>query len=423
MDFDLSVEEQLWQRKVRSFLEEHWDQAHNDEIFEGIALADRVGGDPVAVDFSKRLGEQGWLTVTWPRDYGGMGLTARQELIFMQELDRVGAPHLDLDVTEIAAIIIHFGTEDNKQRWLPKIASREIKFAIGYSEPDAGTDLASLATRAVLDGDEWVVNGTKLWNTEAHLATHEWMLVRTSSERARHSGLSLMIVPMDAEGVSYGEVKTWGEIRTNQTFFDNVRVPRSYLVGEVDQGWKYISAALDLHRIKVGFSQHLVSLVEDLRRYCARTVVDGKVLLDRPEVRQQLAQFMVEVDLVNLLSWEIAESLDRGESPTVSATAQKVLSSELRARLADFAMSTYGLGGLVRRGDPRAPMKGLGEFLYRRTPRLRFAGGTNEVMRDIVAQRGLGLPRSARRAPSTRTSAPALPEPVKEVASSGSHAG
>ncbi|MFI5957534.1 acyl-CoA dehydrogenase family protein [Cryptosporangium sp. NPDC051539] len=423
MDFDLSVEEQRWQQKVRSFLEEHWDRSHNDRIFEGIPLGDQVGGDPVAADFTRRLGEQGWLTVTWPREYGGMGLTARQELIFMQELDRAGAPHLDLDVTEIAAILIHHGTEDNRQHWLPRIASREIKFAIGYSEPDAGTDLASLSTRAELDGDEWVINGTKLWNTEAHLATHEWMLVRTSSERARHGGLSLMIVPMDAEGVSYGEVRTWGEIRTNQTFFDDVRVPRSYLVGEVNQGWTYLTAALDLHRIKVGFSQHLVTFVEDLRRYCARTAVDGTVLLDRPEVRRQLAQFMVEVDLVNLLSWEIAESLDRGESPTVSATAQKVLSSELRARLADFAMSTYGLAGLVRRGDARAPMKGLGEFLYRRTPRLRFAGGTNEVMRDIVAQRGLGLPRSARRAPSAGTGTPTPRPVVKEVASSGSHAG
>lgn len=269
-------------------------------------------------------------------------------------------------------------------------------FALGYSEPEAGTDLASLTTRAVLDGDDWVINGTKLWNSGAHNSTHEWLLVRTSPDLERHRGLSLIIVPLDAEGIEYQPIQTWGELRTNQTFFADVRVPRNHLIGEMNQGWRYIAAALDRHRVKVGFSAPMVGFLNTLQDFCSNTRVDGTILLERPEIRQQIAEFIVEVEVVNLLSWEIATAIDRGQSPTLSATSQKVLSSELRARLADFAMNVCGLSGQIRRGDARSPMGGFGEFLYRRTPRLRFAGGTNEAMRDIVAQRGLGLPRSPR---------------------------
>ena len=397
MDFRLSQAELAWQRQVRAVLDQEVDGAMRADVFEGLGLQYHESHDPRVEAFYRSLGERGWLSASWPKEYGGLGLTIIEQLIFMNELNRVGAPQLELSVTEVATAIIHFGTEANKRHWLPRIAAHEATFALGYSEPDAGTDLASVSTQAVLDGDEWVINGSKLWNSGAHNCTHEWLLARTSSElRGRH-GLSLLIVPLDAKGVSWQGVQTWGELRTNQTFFDDVRVPREYLVGEVNQAWHYITSALDLHRIKVGYSAAMVGFLEKLREYCTATIVDGKPLMDRPEIRQQLAEFMAEVDIVNLMSWEIAAAVDRGESPTVAATAQKVLSSELRARVADFTMSACGLRGQLRRGDPRAPFDGDAEFLYRRTPRLRFAGGTNEVMRDIVAQRGLGLPRMSRR--------------------------
>ncbi len=401
MDFNLTASELDWQRQVREFAEENVDDTLRAGVFEGLGLEYHESHDPRVTAFYNALAERGWLTVTWPKEYGGLGLSAKEQLIFMQELDRAGAPQLELDVTEIAAVIIHFGSEHNKRTWLPRIAAHDVKFALGYSEPEAGSDLASLATRAVLEGDEWVINGTKLWNSGAHNGTHEWMLVRTSADLPRHRGLSLIIVPLNAPGIEYQSIDTWGELRTNQTFFDNVRVPRENLIGEVNQAWRYITAALDVHRVKVGFSAPLFGFMDELRKYCARTTVDGTLLIERPEVRMGLANLMIEVDIVNLLSWEIAEAIDRGESPTVSATTQKVLSSELRARLSDFAMTTCGLQGQIRRGDAHAPMDGFAEFLYRRTPRLRFAGGTNEVMRDIIAQRGLGLPRLSRRPPPT----------------------
>ncbi len=396
MDFELSEDERRWQQEVRAFLKEHVDDSLRAGVFEGLGLEYHEGHDPRVETFYRRLGEHGWLAASWPKEYGGLGLSAKEQLIFMQELDRAGAPQLELDVTEIATVIIHFGTDENKRMWLPKIASHEVTFALGYSEPEAGTDLASLTTRAVLDGDDWVINGTKLWNSGAHNSTHEWLLVRTSPDLERHRGLSLIIVPLDAEGIEYQPIQTWGELRTNQTFFADVRVPRNHLIGEMNQGWRYIAAALDRHRVKVGFSAPMVGFLNTLQDFCSNTRVDGTILLERPEIRQQIAEFIVEVEVVNLLSWEIATAIDRGQSPTLSATSQKVLSSELRARLADFAMNVCGLSGQIRRGDARSPMGGFGEFLYRRTPRLRFAGGTNEAMRDIVAQRGLGLPRSPR---------------------------
>ncbi len=248
------------------------------------------------------------------------------------------------------------------------------------------------------------------------------MLVRTSPDLEKHRGLSLIIVPLDAEGIEYQRIDTWGELRTNQTWFVDVRVPKSYLIGGVNQAWSYISAALDFHRVKVGFSAPMFGFLDQLRDYCSRTVIDGTVLVDRSEIRQGIAELLVAVDVINLLSWEIAAAIDRGESPTVAATAQKVMSSELRARLADFAMSACGLSGQIRRGDTRSPMGGWTEFLHRRTPRLRFAGGTNEVMRDIIAQRGLGLPRAPRvqRNPPVRRDPPS-PKQI-EGAHSGSHA-
>ena len=401
MEFELSESELLWQHKVRTFLEEHVDKSLRDDVYEGLGLRYHEGHDPKVEEFYRSLGALGWLTVNWPKEYGGLGLSAREQLIFMQELDRVGAPQLELDVTEIAAIIIGFGTEENKQMWLPKIAAHEISFALGYSEPDAGTDLANLTTRAVLDGDQWVINGTKLWNSGAHKCTHEWMLVRTSPDLKRHEGLSLFIVPLDEDGIEYQRIETWGELTTDQTWFVDVRVPKSYLIGDINMGWHYITAALDRHRVKVGFSAPLFGFIDEMVEYCSTTTIDGSRLIDRPEIRHEIADLMVEVDVVNLLSWEIAAAIDRGESPTIAATAQKVLSSELRAKLADVAMSMCGLSGQIRRGDSRSPMDGDLEFLYRRTPRLRFAGGTNEVMRDIVAQRGLGLPRVSRSRPRT----------------------
>jgi 3-oxocholest-4-en-26-oyl-CoA dehydrogenase alpha subunit len=204
-------------------------------------------------------------------------------------------------------------------------------------------------------------------------------------------------VPLDAEGIEVQPIWTWGGVRTNQTWFNDVRVPRDHLIGEVNRGWDYIVGALDYERVSIGFCGSLRRFLDRLIEHCKTTTLDGEVLINRPEVRTGLAELQVEVDVVNLMSLDIASQMDQGVIPTVTATAQKIMTTELRTRLADFAMQIHGLWGLFDRSDPRAPLGGDAELLYRVAPMFRFGGGANEVMRDIVAQRGAGLPRGGRR--------------------------
>ena len=395
MDFELSHEQRLWQQEVRAFLAENADDSLRADIFDGAELGDH--DSPRVEDFYRRLAARGWHSINWPSEYGGLARSAIDRMIFMHELDRAGAPPLELTVNGLAPVIIRCGTDENKQMWLAKIAAHEVTFALGYSEPDAGTDLASLKTRAELDGDEWVINGTKLWNSAVHHSTHVWMLVRTSTDVPKHRGLSLIIVPTDSKGIEYQAMQTWGEIRTNASSFVDVRVPKDHLIGEIGHGWEYIVAALDLERMQVGANAvALRRFLDEVLYHCSHTSVDGRLLIERPEIRHRIAELMVEVDVVDLLSLEIASAIDRGETATVAATTQKVMSSELRTKVADFAMNACGLSGQIRHTDPRLPMGSQAEFLYRQAPVRRFAGGTNEVMRDVIAQRGLGLPRSPR---------------------------
>jgi alkylation response protein AidB-like acyl-CoA dehydrogenase len=395
MDFNLTDGQQAWQEEIRQFLEANVDDELRGHVFQGRLFGDE--SSPAVLEFYDKLGARGWQATNWPKEHGGLDMSATDRYILMDELESYGAPRLEFTVTGLAPIIIRFGTELNKKMWLPKIASHEVTLALGYSEPDAGTDLANIATRAVLDGDEWVINGTKIWNSGAHHCTHEWMAVRTNPDVSRHKGLSLIIVPLDSPGIEVQPIMTWGTVRTNQTWFNDVRVPKDYLIGEVNRGWDYLVGALDFERVSIGFSGSLRSFLRKLTDFCKSTVIDGEVLAKRPEVRMGLAELEVDVDVINLMSLEIASLIDSGVIPTVTATSQKVMSTELRSRMADFAMRTIGPWAQVARDDPRAPMDGDSEFLYRHAPLHRFGGGANEVMRDIVAQRGLGLPASQRR--------------------------
>jgi alkylation response protein AidB-like acyl-CoA dehydrogenase len=393
--FELTAEQRRWQEEVRTFLEETVDDDLRRHVFEGRPIGDEQH-EPVD-DFYRQLADRGWQATNWPAEYGGRQMTTVERLILIDELDNAGAPRLEFTVTGLAPIIIRHGTEANKRMWLDKIRNHEVSLALGYSEPEAGTDLANLQTRAVLDGDEWVINGTKIWNSGAHHATHEWMAVRTDPSLPRHKGISLIIVPLDAGGIEVQPIWTWGGVRTNQTWFNDVRVPRDHLIGEVNRGWDYIVGALDYERVSIGFCGSLRRFLDRLIEHCKTTTLDGEVLINRPEVRTGLAELQVEVDVVNLMSLDIASQMDQGVIPTVTATAQKIMTTELRTRLADFAMQIHGVWGLFDRSDPRAPLGGDAELLYRVAPMFRFGGGANEVMRDIVAQRGAGLPRGGRR--------------------------
>ena len=389
MDFHLTPEQEAWREEVRGFLRENFTPELEQELWE-------TGGikrGPREMEFRRKVAEQGWFGLNWPKAYGGLEKTAVEQFILIEEFDYVGAPPLDLTVTSIGPTIIRFGTEDNKRTWLPKIISGEVEFALGYSEPNAGTDLASLQTRAVLDGDEWVINGQKIWNSGAHVCTHEWLAVRTDPEAVKHRGISVIIVPIDAPGVHYEPLWTWGDVRTNQTFFDNVRVPKENLIGEQNMGWYYIASALDFERVAIGAAGHTQRLFDDFVAFCKRTVIDGQVLAEKPEVKQKLAELAMDVEVARLLSLRTASMIDAGEIPNKEASMQKIFSSELRTKIADLAMQIVGLYGQLDSADEWAPLRGSIERTYRGAPPGRFAGGTNEIQRNIIAQRGLGLPR------------------------------
>ncbi len=389
MQFDLSPQQQAWLSDVRAFLREAFTPELEQEIW---ALPPDERG-PQAHAFRRRLAARGWLGLTWPREFGGQGRSTLDHFLLMDEFDYWGAPAIDLTATAVGPTIIRQGTPAQQALWLPRIQAGEAEFAIGYSEPDAGSDLASLQTAAVLDGDTWVINGHKTWNTGAHYCTHEWLACRTDPTASKHKGISVLIVPLDAPGINIAPLYTWGGIRTNQIWFDNVRVPRENLVGEANQGWRYITMALEFERIAIGVTGAMRRTLEELVAFCNATAIDGQVLAQRPWVRQRLAELAVDLEAARVLYLRGAWMLDQGLVPDAESSMTKVFGSELRARLADVGTRILDLSGQLDSQERQVPLRGGLQRLYQSAPYMRFGGGANEIQRNIIAQRGLGLPR------------------------------
>lgn len=395
MDFEVTDEERAWREDLRAFLAEYLTDPMRRELEQD----GEYSQGPASRVFAEELERRGWRAIAGSEDENdGTKLTPLQAAILSEEFSYAGAPRLGYAVTALGPMIARYGTEQNKRDWLPGIYSGDIRLALGYSEPEAGTDLANLQTRAERDGDEWVINGEKAWNTGAHTSTHEWLAVRTDPDAPRHKGISIMIVPLDAEGVEIKPLWTWGDIRTNQAFFTDVRVPARNVIGEVNAGWSYIVGALDNERGVIGgTSGSLRRLLDELVDECKRTTRDGELLSSDPDIRRQLAELEMEVEIIQLLGWEVAASIQSGTVATLPATVQKIMTTELRTRLSGIGMSLFGLRGQLGRGDWLAPLGGELEQSYRLAPYRRFGGGTNEVLRDVIAQRGYGLPRAGRR--------------------------
>jgi alkylation response protein AidB-like acyl-CoA dehydrogenase len=389
MRYELTPDQEAWRQEVRAFLRTEVTPALEEEM----RVSGNEGSGPLAREFQRKLHDRGWWGVGWPTEFGGLGKTAVEQYIFIEEMHLAGAPSMQLSVTSVAPTIMRVGTPVQRQHWLPKIMSGEVDFALGYSEAQAGTDLASLETRAVLDGDEWVINGAKMWNSGAHLATHNWLAVRTEPDAPKHKGISLMIVPMDAPGITVQPIWTWPGLRTNALFLDNVRVPRDHLVGERGMGFYYAMMALDFERIAIGsvgmvrrFYDLLIAFVRTARR-------DGRPLGRIPWVRQRMAELARDLEVGRMLGLLNAWLIDQGVVPTKEGSMAKIFVSELSARLASVGMDILGLAGQLAPENPAAPLHGRLQWMYRTAPLLRFGGGSNEIQRLIIAQRGLGLPR------------------------------
>ncbi|WP_235736412.1 acyl-CoA dehydrogenase family protein [Nocardioides alcanivorans] len=394
MEFELDEGQQEWLEEVRDFLRTHVTPALRAELAEHDL--EFKGGEVAA--FRKAIGDKGWFGLNWPVEFGGLGLGAVHQHLLVSEFEYWGVPGPDLTVTSVAPMIMRHGTEQNKAEFLPPIARGEMICAVGYSEPDAGTDLASLRTRAVLDEatNEWVINGSKIWNSGAQRSTHEWLCVRTDPDAPRHKGISVIIVPIDHPGVTIRPLIAWSGYRTNEAFFDDVRVPADNLIGEVNKGWRYITGALDLERGALTNAGDLRRSVEDLVDLARQPRADGRVIADDPVAVRRLAGLVADVEAATLMGYEASSLLAEGTIPTVEVSTEKIFTSELRQRIADTAMDLLGPEGLLAHRNPEAPLAGGFERLYRAAPLLRFGAGTNEVLRDVIAQRGHALPSSGR---------------------------
>jgi alkylation response protein AidB-like acyl-CoA dehydrogenase len=392
VDFDLDAGQRAWLTEVREFLRENVTDALRAEIAEH--NLEHPGGEVAA--FRAKLGAKGWFGLNWPADYGGLGLGPVYLHLLMTEFEYWGAPGPDLTVTSIAPMIMRHGTEQNKREFLPLIARGEMTCALGYSEPDAGTDLASLRTKAVRDGDEWVINGSKIWNSGAQRSTHEWLCVRTDPQAQRHRGISVIVVPVESPGVRIRPLIAWSGYRTNEVFFDDVRVPVTNLIGEENRGWSYITGALDLERGALTNAGDLRRALDELQVLARMPRRDGTVPIDNAGFRRRLAQAEADVEVAGLMGYEASSMLSDGVIPTVEVSVEKVFSSELRQRIADLGIDLLGAEGLLVHRNPEAPAGGRFEKLYRFAPLMRFGGGTNEVLRDVIAQRGNGMPSYGR---------------------------
>jgi alkylation response protein AidB-like acyl-CoA dehydrogenase len=386
VDFSLTPEQEAFQNQVRRFIQEHLTPELRDEVER-----EQYAIGPLGKEFVRLMGRQGWLGIGWPREFGGQGRGAIDQWLFLEEMAAENLPTGGLTLNSVGPTLMRVGSEQQKNQYLPAILRGEIEFAVGYTEPNAGSDLAALQTRAVRDGDSYVINGQKIYTSAAHHSTHIWLLARTDPKAPKHRGISIFIVPIGIPGVTIRPLETMGSERSNEVFFEDARVPAENLVGEENRGWYYVTVALDYERL-MPHTRTRRSL-EYLIDYAKATVVDGRALSKHPRVRTTLARLAVEVEVCRLFSLRDAWMLEQGQVPNTEASIFKIWMTELNERIATAAQDIMGPYAALRGEDALAPVEGRLEKMYRTFPLYKFAGGTNEVMRNIIAQRGLGMPR------------------------------
>jgi hypothetical protein len=346
--------------------------------------------------YIRRMGEDGWLGLGWPVEYGGQARGPIDQMIFVEESHWAGVPLPLLTLNSVGPTLMALGTEEQKSRILPGILRGEVHFAIGYTEPSAGTDLASLKTRAVRDGDEYVINGEKLYTSAIAQADYVWLATRTNPDVAKHKGLSVFIVPTDAEGFHWTPLRLIVGDITSSTFYEDVRVPAENLVGEENQGWKLITNQLNHERVALCPASGLLRSIDEVRTWAqTEKLADGRRVIDQEWVRLHLARLHAKVEVLKLLNWKVAWAADKGLNPA-DASATKVYGTELSLETYRLLIEVVGQAGYLPEGSPGAVLKGRLERNARSQTIFTFGGGTNEVQRDIIAMVGLGMPRAPR---------------------------
>jgi|HubBroStandDraft_6_1064221.scaffolds.fasta_scaffold196068_2 alkylation response protein AidB-like acyl-CoA dehydrogenase len=377
------------------------DRAGGDRAGGDRAGGDRAGGDGDYGDGQayrqvvRQLGRDGWLALGWPEEHGGRGGTMLDQLIFTDEAAIARVPVPFLTVNTVGPTIMRFGTPAQQEFYLPRIAAGEIHFSIGYSEPEAGTDLASLRTTATRDGEDYVIDGQKMWTSLIQYADYVWLACRTDPDADRHKGLSIIIVPTSAEGFSWTPVHTVAGVMTSATYYSSVRVPATELVGEENRGWPLITNQLNHERVALTSAAPVMSALADVRDWAASAKLagvgkPGQRVIDAEWVQLNLARVHAKAEFLKLINWKIA-SADRAVGPA-AASATKVFGTEFAVEAYRLLMEVLGANAQVREGSAGAVLAGRIERMHRAALILTFGGGTNEIQRDIIAAAGLGLP-------------------------------
>ena len=383
------------QEGLRRELRTYYDGLLTPEIRKG--LHDGRGVGPVLRDVVRQMGKDGWLGIGWPQEFGGQGRSHVEQFIFFDESMRAGAPVPMLTVNTVAPSIMKYGSDEQKAFFLPKILAGEVHFSIGYTEPDAGTDLAALKTRAVRDGDEYVINGQKVYTSLASDADYIWLATRTDPDAPKHKGISLFIVPTDTPGVRVDPMDLMSDHDINTTFYDDVRVPAANLVGGENEGWKLITNQLNHERVTLCSVGIVEQCYTECRDWAARTqLADGRRVIDQEWVQMNLARVYAGMEFLRLINWKVAWDGTRGELDVADASTIKVFGTEFYIEAFRALMQIYGPRAYLKRDSAEAVPTGHLEHLYRSLIILTFGGGTNEIQRDLICMFGLGLPRMPR---------------------------
>jgi 3-oxocholest-4-en-26-oyl-CoA dehydrogenase alpha subunit len=388
MHLEYTLEQQHLRAKIRAQLEAIMTPERS------AALSRRGEGGPAVKECVRALAEANLLGVGWPKEYGGQGFSAIEQHIFFEEAKRVNAPIPLVTLNTVGPTLVRFGTEQQKREFLPAILDGTVEFAIGYSEAAAGSDLASLRTTAVRDGDDYVINGQKMFTSGAGFADYVWLAARTDPGASRHRGISLFIVPTSAPGFSHRPLHTMPGVSTFYTFYDDVRVPASALVGDENDGWKLITTQLNFERAALGTLGALEPLFEKTMKWATETVVDGARVIDQPWVRLALARVEAQVAAYKLVNLRVNAAMSKGVLGMGEASAAKVFGTELTQKVAGELMEILDRHGA--RCGPDAPLRGALDLAVRTAVLNTFGGGANEIQRTIIAMAGLGMPREPR---------------------------
>ena len=385
MDYEFSEQEQNILKEVRAFLK---SEVTPELKAESLAIGYCYGGE-LGRKFVHKFAANRWLVPNWPEEYGGMGASAMLTFAIKEELAYT-MPLIFVAAHMAGPTILHFGSEDLKKRWLLPIAQGEVEFALGYTEPWAGSDLSALTIDAVDQGDHFLLNGQKTFNTHTHVADYHWLATITDPEAKRYKNMSMMIVDLKTPGITIRPLITMAGWQTNEVFYDNVKVPKECLVGDLNQGFYYLMAALDYERMfPLGGYRRLF---DEIVQYTRETEVNGQPLSRDPLIRQKMAQLAIELEVNKLIFYRLAHIIDQGKIPNYETSMQKLFATELAQKITNTGMDVLGLYGHLKKGSKRAALQGQVEHHYRWSVVETIYAGTSEIQRNIMAQRGLKLP-------------------------------